>query len=97
MLPDIENYILQVFSAEHQERAKQLIGGAVIEDGSAASPRLQRSALVGSRGSIENLEYYVNLLKIDYRDVIVAGEYEGRGNKLLQVRDLNVPFSNASG
>jgi hypothetical protein len=97
MLPDIENYIEQSFPAGLQARAKALVAGAVLHDGSSASPRCQRAALVGSRGSIEQLEYLVGLLKIDYRDVIVAGEYEGPVMKPQRVRDLNEPFPGASG
>lgn len=39
-----------------------------------------------------HLVYYVDLLKIDYRDVIVAGEYESRNGNLVRVRDLSKPF-----
>jgi len=46
--------------------------------------------LVASKGSVERLKYYVDLLKVDYRDVIVAGEYDSIDDK--PVRDLNLPF-----
>jgi hypothetical protein len=93
MLPDIENYIEQTFPPDEHPRAKALVEGAVMEDGSVASPRCQRAALVGSQGSIDQLEYLVGLLKIDFRDVIVAGEYEGSGQNLRRVVDLTEPFS----
>ena len=97
MQPDIEKHIEQVFSSEQHARAKSLISSAVLHDGSAASPRCQRAALVGSHGSIDKLEYLVELLKIDYRDVIVAGEYEGPLLSPLKVRDLTKPFFNGIG
>jgi len=42
------------------------------------------------------LAYYVDLLKIDFRDVIVAGEYESSNGKLVRVRDLNKLFVEAA-
>jgi hypothetical protein len=67
-------------------------GGAIIHDGSPADLRLRRCALVASGGSLEKLKYYVALLKVDYRDVIVAGEYDVVGGKLTRVRDLTMRF-----
>ena len=65
---------------------------ARIYDGSIAEPRLQRCALEASCGSIEKLKYYVNLLTVDFRDVVVAGEYAAKSGKLSRVRDLARPF-----
>ncbi len=67
-----------------------LLSDAMIHDGTATRPRLQRCALVASKGSLERLQYFVDLLKVDYRDVIVAGEYNSIEDK--RVRDLNLPF-----
>ena len=97
LLPDIASYIEREFSAEDQAMATSLVLFAVLHDGRSADPRCQRAALVGSDGSLKRLEYYVGLLKIDFRDVIVAGEFEARGLDLRRVRDLNVPFTTGSG
>jgi hypothetical protein len=43
------------------------------------------------------LEYLVGLLRVDWRDVILAGEYESRNSKLTKVRDLTVPFEESYG
>lgn len=51
-----------------------------------------RCALFASAGSLETLKHFVQLLRIDWRDVIVAGEYEQRGSELVRVRDLNEPL-----
>jgi hypothetical protein len=64
------------FSGSDRDKAAGLLLGARIHDGSLAEPRLQRCALVASQGSPETLQYYVKLLAVDFRDVIVAGEYE---------------------
>lgn len=70
----------------------RLVEGAVLHDGSLAGLRCQRAALIGAAGSVAELRRFVFMLKIDFRDVIVAGEYEGQGNELRQVRDLSLPF-----
>jgi hypothetical protein len=68
------------------------LAGAVIHDGKLADGRLRRCALVASKGSLAKLQYYVGLLAVDYRDVIVAGEYEVVEGKLARVRDLTTSF-----
>jgi hypothetical protein len=84
----------RLFSETDKADAIAVLAGATLEDGTAASPRLQRCALVASAGSLGKLRYYVDLLKIDYRDVIVAGEYDdSMSGDLVQVRDLNQPLS----
>jgi len=93
LLPDILRYIEHEFPAEQQAAAAAMVDSAFLHDGRPAGPRCQRAALVGSRGSLEGLERLVADLKIDYRDVIVAGEYEVHDKKLIRVRDLNAPFS----
>jgi len=90
--PDIITYIESTFSPEQRSIALELIESAVLENGELASPRCQRAALIGASGSIEKLKHYIALLKIDFRDVIISGEYEGHGNNLRQVRDLNEPL-----
>ena len=97
MQPDIIEYIDRVFQEEERDTARELVRSAVLHDGTAADPRCQRAALVGSRGSMRQLKYLVELLKMDYRDVLVSGEYEGRGRDLRRVRDLSLPFPASGG
>jgi len=92
LLNDIASHVHQSFSGAAREAAIALLVNAHVEDGSPAGPRLLRCALVASKGSVEKLDYYVKLLAIDWRDVIVAGEYESVGGKLVQVRDLSGSF-----
>jgi hypothetical protein len=68
---------------------------ARMHDGSLAEPRLQRCALVASKASLEKLHYYVKQLRVAFRDVVVAGEYESVGGKLVRVRDLSALFEAA--
>lgn len=92
LLPDIEQRIDQLFSGADRARAKALVAGAVLHDGRRAGARCQRCAIVAAKGSLARLTHFVHELKIDFRDVIVAGEYEERYGTLTRVRDLSVPF-----
>jgi hypothetical protein len=92
LLDDIVKHVHQSFSGADLEAAIGLLAGARIHDGSPAEPRLQRCALVAAKESLQKLDYYVKLLAIDFRDVIVAGEYESVGGKLVRVRDLRASF-----
>lgn len=51
--------------------------------------RLIRSILFLSEGSIEQLQKYLNIAKIDFRDVFYWAEYD-QNNK--QIRDFKKPF-----
>ncbi len=51
-----------------------------------------RCALAASDNSLKSLEYHVAGLVIDYRDVILAGEYYRKNGEFVQVRDLSKPF-----
>ena len=89
---DIVRNLNESFSVSDREEAVNLLLAARIEDGSVAGPRLLRCALVASRGSVETLREYVKLRAFDFRDVIMAGEYESIAGELVRVRDLNQPF-----
>ncbi len=89
---DIARRVAECLSEPDRSIALALLSRAVIHDGKLADDRLRRCALVASKGSLEQLRYYVGLLAIDYRDVIVAGEYEVVESKLARVRDLTMPF-----
>jgi len=75
-----------------REIASALCRSATIHDGSSAGPRLIRCALVASRGSLDRLRVEIEHLKIDYRDVIMAGEYITKDGEHVRVRDLNEPI-----
>jgi hypothetical protein len=75
-----------------REPASALCGSATIHDGTPAGPRLIRCALVASRGSLDRLRVEIEHLKIDYRDVIMAGEYMTKDGEPVRVLDLNEPI-----
>ena len=91
--PDVIDFVLRRFGVEDRPEALRILANATIHDGSPAGPRLVRCAAVASAGALERLKEYVRLLQVDFRDVVMAGEYCGTGNKLAQVRDLSQPIS----
>jgi hypothetical protein len=94
MLPeDIHRWISVNFRESERDPAFACLAGAVDHTGAPAGERMLRCAAVGSRGNLESLKYLVSLLKLDYRDVIVAGEYDVVTGKLVRVRDLTAPIS----
>ena len=93
MLPaDVEAFIARRFGSAERETATALCSSATIHDGSIAGPRLIRCALISSAGSLEKLRSEIEHLKIDYRDVIVSGEYMPENGQLVRVRNLNEPI-----
>ena len=93
---DIENYVLRVFGKGNFEGVLEILSLAKLHDGREPSHRLVRCVLVASQGSLSSLRRNVDLLAIDYRDVIVSGEYESEDGDLVQVRDLSSPFSESA-
>jgi len=94
MIPiDVKVFIARTFNAADQQAALSILAAAIIQDGSEASPRLIRCATIASGGSLARLHAEVARLKVDWRDVIVAGEYESVGGSLSRVRDLNDPIT----
>lgn len=97
LAPDVIAYIDRESPAKSRAEISSLVSAATLHDDSLADARCQRAALVASHGSIEKLKYYLALLKVDYRDVLVAGEYEDVNQELQGVRNLNEPFTSDHG
>ena len=91
---DVVSYILGSFNPNDARLALASLESAVDHAGNPANDRLLRCVAVGARNELKNLLYLVELLKTDYRDVIVAGEYDSVDGKLCHIRDLNQPISN---
>jgi len=91
-IADVERYVARRFAESERTRALALLDGPVIHDGTPASPRLVRSAAVASGGSLQWLSYYIEMLKQDWRDVIVAGEYAPGPKPHARIRDLSQPI-----
>jgi len=89
---DILNFVRSKFSESHQEQVLAALNSATIHDGTQPSNRLLRCVVVASNGDLKIFTSLVELLKIDWRDVIMAGEYQLQDGKTIQVRDLNQPI-----
>ena len=90
---DILIFVNKRFPAGQREQALSLLGGALLHDGTPPAPRILRCACYASRGDVERLAYLTDLIGIDFRDVIVAGEYELQDGDLVRVRNLSKTFS----
>lgn len=89
---DVIDFVQARFPAKERAEARALLSRVQAEGFSQNPARLLRCIVVASHGSLISLKHYITLLTVDWRDVIVAGEYELRGRELVQVRDLNQPL-----
>lgn len=89
---DVVRFVEGSFSLVDRAEALEVLRGAVIEDGSPAGPRLVRCAVVSAHRDVGRLRKQVAHLKVDWRDIVVEGEYVVRDGKLARVRDLNNPI-----
>lgn len=89
---DIQAYVQARFPVSEREAAIGTLSAACIHTGAMPEERLLRCAAIASGGDLLKLQYYVGLLAIDWRDVIVAGEYAVLECGLTQVRNLSEPM-----
>ena len=90
---DVVAWLQDRFAAADADDALRLLESAVDHEGAPVSQRLMRCAAVGSRGDLQRLKALVNDLRVDWRDVIVAGEYESRDGALIRLHDFNNPIA----
>jgi hypothetical protein len=90
---DLLAFLAATYPPGQQALAAHLLSQARIEDGSAPSIRVLRCAAFAGRGRLHQLERCVALIASDWRDVIMAGEYERRDGEPVRVRDLDRPFA----
>jgi hypothetical protein len=84
--PDIVDQLRRDFpAAEVGARLAQLVQAS-------SSPRIQRCIVFASRGHSWHFDYLCRLAKVDYRDVIMAAEYDRRDARLY---DFNKPIADA--
>lgn len=89
---DIHAYVQARFPVSEREAATGTLLAACIHTGAFPEERLLRCAAMASGGDLLKLQYYVGLLAIDWRDVIVAGEYAVLECGLTHVRNLCEPI-----
>lgn len=89
---DIKQYVHRNFEGAEVADALRVLGSAVLHDGRSPDCRMLRCALTASDNSLKSLEYHVAGLAIDYRDVVLAGEYAREKGEYVRLRDLSRPF-----
>ena len=89
---DVQTFQEQTFPSAELGEALLVLGQARIEDGTVPNPHLLRCAAFASGGSLKRLRHLASLLAVDWRDVIMAGEYELRDKVTVRVRDLSQPL-----
>ncbi len=97
MLPDdIIQYVERHYLPKAHSVVLELLSGAAVHDGTSASPRVLRCILVAAAGDLDSLRRWVCAIQVDYRDVILAGEYVRVKGAWVRVRDLRAVFTNES-
>jgi hypothetical protein len=91
--PDVLRHVERKFAEGERAQALELLRKAVLHDGEPASPRLLRCAVLSSAGDLDKLRSQVEHIAIDYRDVILEGEYEKQRGEFVRMRDLNEPLT----
>jgi len=89
---DVVRFVERSFSQVDRAEALEILRDAVIEDGSPAIPRLVRCAVISAHRDVGRLRKQVAHLKVDWRDIVVEGEYVVRDGKLRRVLDLDNPI-----
>ena len=87
---DISTRLRKDFAA-NSEQASNLIIEARATENFPKSERIIRCLIFVANGSISELNSAIDLAKTDWRDLIMAAEYE-LGTR-VQIRDFNSPFA----
>ncbi len=90
---DVVGYIERSYSAIDRDDALALLRAAVLPDVRESAARLLRCAVISARRDVGRLRKQLAHLAVDYRDVVVEGEYVVRDGKLVRARDLNQPIA----
>jgi hypothetical protein len=88
MPPDIQSRIKREFAPEDFYPAIKAINTWDATQKGLIDDRLIRCAVFLAKGNMAVLEQQIALGMMDYRDLIVAAEYEGD----IRVRDFSKPF-----
>jgi hypothetical protein len=89
---DVVRYIERSFAEVDREEALAALRGAAIHDTTQCQARLARCAVLSAKRDLGRLRKQLAHLNVDWRDVIVEGEYAIRDRKLVRVLDLNGPI-----
>ncbi len=89
---DVVNWVGKHFGEAEREEALSHVRAVVAPADQRAQPRLLRCVAVASQGDLNRLKSLIADLAVDWRDVLMAGEYAIRNGKPVQIRDLTKPI-----
>ena len=89
--PDLEAYVARSYPPEDQAWTLEALAAATVVGGRATEQML-RCAAVAGRGTRQGLQAMLDLLAVDWRDVLMAGEYAPTPEGARRVRDLSGPI-----
>jgi len=89
--PDLEAYVLRAYGPEDRAWALEALASATAAGGQATGQMLRCAAVAGG-GTRAGLQGMLELLKVDWRDVLMAGEYAPGPRGARRVRDLTAPI-----
>jgi hypothetical protein len=92
---DVVRWVSSHFSETDQEQALVQLRSAAIHTGEPASPRLLRCVVVSSAGGLARLGQQIKQLHVDWRDVIMAGEYKFQEGRNIRIHDFNGPIEDS--
>jgi hypothetical protein len=92
---DVVRWVSSHFSEMDQGQALARLHSAVIHTGEPASPRLLRCVVVSSGGDLGRLDEQIRQLRVDWRDVIMIGEYKFEAGRNVRIHDFNSPIGDA--
>ncbi len=89
--PDLEAYVARAYAPGDRAWALEALAAATAVGGRATDQMLRCAAMAG-RGTRRGLREMLDLLNVDWRDVLMAGEYAPTLEGVRRVRDLSVPI-----
>jgi hypothetical protein len=90
---DVVRYVERSYSAIDRDDALAVLRAALLPDVRESAARLLRCAVISSNRDVGRLRKQLAHLAVDFRDVIVEGEYVVREGRLVRLRDLNQPIA----
>jgi len=90
---DVISWIEKRFPPNETQLAVERLNQATDHTGNYPGDPIVRCAAWASQADLKKLDEMIRLMKIDYRDVIVAGEYDVLERKLMKVRNHTEPMN----
>jgi len=90
--PDISEYVARHFASTEHAGVLALLANAKQPGGELADARMLRCALFACTKTLATLQFDLDWLASDSRDVIMSGEFARKDGNWVQVRDLSQPF-----